>query len=107
MERSGNKHSVITVAICFLIAVIEGLDIQAAGIAAKGISEYFALDKSQLGIFFSAGILGLLPGALIGGRYADRIGRKKEHGQAEQQVRKDPTAQGDHVSLFPALPPSH
>ncbi len=77
MERSGNKHSVITVAICFLIAVIEGLDIQAAGIAAKGISEYFALDKSQLGIFFSAGILGLLPGALIGGRYADRIGRKK------------------------------
>ncbi len=36
MERSDNKHSVITVAICFLIAVIEGLDIQAAGIAAAG-----------------------------------------------------------------------
>lgn len=63
MKRSDNRHSVITVAICFLIAVIEGLDIQAAGIAAAGIRESFGLDSSQLGVFFSAGILGLLPGA--------------------------------------------
>lgn len=77
MGGSNKKHSIITVVICFLIAVIEGLDIQAAGIAAAGIREHFGLDSSQLGIFFSAGILGLLPGALIGGRYADRIGRKK------------------------------
>ena len=77
MEKSDHKHAVVTVAICFLIAVIEGLDIQAAGIAAAGIREDFGLDKSQLGVFFSAGILGLLPGALVGGRVADRIGRKK------------------------------
>lgn len=77
MEKSDHKHAVVTVAICFLIAVIEGLDIQAAGIAAAGISEHFDLDKPQLGVFFSAGILGLLPGALAGGRFADRIGRKK------------------------------
>lgn len=77
MNASSDKqHSIITVAICFLIAVIEGLDIQAAGIAAAGIREHFALDSSQLGVFFSAGILGLLPGALVGGRFADRIGRK-------------------------------
>ncbi len=76
MQRSDNKHAVTTVAICFLIAVIEGLDIQAAGIAAAGIRESFGLDSSQLGVFFSAGILGLLPGALVGGRIADRIGRK-------------------------------
>lgn len=71
------KYSTITVLICFLIAVIEGIDIQAAGVAAAGIKEYFALDASQLGLFFSVGILGLLPGALVGGRYADKIGRKK------------------------------
>lgn len=76
-HQSDQKHAVITVAICFLIAVIEGLDIQAAGIAAAGIREHFGLDSSQLGVFFSAGILGLLPGALVGGRVADRIGRKK------------------------------
>ena len=76
MQGSLNKHAILTVGICFLIAVIEGLDIQAAGIAAAGIREYFKLDSSQLGVFFSAGILGLLPGALLGGRIADRIGRK-------------------------------
>ncbi|ENX11634.1 hypothetical protein F897_00487 [Acinetobacter variabilis] len=75
MEKSDNKHAIITVGICFLIAVIEGLDIQAAGIAAAGIREHFGLDSSQLGVFFSTGILGLLPGALVGGRFAGRIGQ--------------------------------
>ena len=42
MEKS-DKHAIITVGICFLIAVIEGLDIQAAGIAAAGIREHFGL----------------------------------------------------------------
>ncbi len=77
LTSSDKKHATLTVLICFLIAVIEGIDIQAAGVAAAGIKEYFSLNASQLGLFFSAGILGLLPGALIGGRYADRIGRKK------------------------------
>ena len=77
LTSSDKKHATLTVLICFLIAVIEGIDIQAAGVAAAGIKEYFALDASQLGLFFSAGILGLLPGALVGGRYADQIGRKK------------------------------
>ena len=47
MQRSDNKHAVTTVAICFLIAVIEGLDIQAAGIAAAGIRESFGLNSSH------------------------------------------------------------
>ena len=55
MEKSDNKHAIITVGICFLIAAIEGLDIQAAGIAAAGIREHFGLDSSQLGVFFSGG----------------------------------------------------
>lgn len=76
MDGIGKKHSIATITICFLIAVIEGIDIQAAGIAAAGIKEAFTLNSSQLGIFFSVGILGLLPGALIGGHYADQIGRR-------------------------------
>lgn len=79
MERKSNgtqATSVITIFLCFVIAVIEGLDLQAAGIAASGIKEYFSLSPEQLGIFFSAGILGLLPGTLFGGRYADKVGRK-------------------------------
>ena len=55
MEKSDNKHAIITVGICFLIAVIEGLDIQAVGIAAAGIREHFGLDSSQLGVFLVQG----------------------------------------------------
>ena len=66
-----------TVGLCFLVALMEGLDLQAAGIAAVGIAQAFSLDKMQMGWIFSAGILGLLPGALFGGMLADRHGRKK------------------------------
>jgi len=68
--------SAITIFLCFVVAVIEGLDLQAAGIAASGIKQHFALSPEQLGVFFSAGILGLLPGTLCGGHYADKVGRK-------------------------------
>ena len=37
----------------------------------------FGLSVSQMGIAFSAGTFGLLPGAMLGGRLADRIGRKR------------------------------
>ncbi|TKU65558.1 MULTISPECIES: 3-(3-hydroxy-phenyl)propionate transporter MhpT [Citrobacter] len=67
----------LTVGLCFLVALMEGLDLQAAGIAAVGIAQAFALDKMQMGWIFSAGILGLLPGALVGGMLADRYGRKR------------------------------
>nr|WP_302229431.1 3-(3-hydroxy-phenyl)propionate transporter MhpT [Azotobacter vinelandii] len=52
------------------------MDLQAAGIAAAGMKAEFGLDASTLGAVFSAGILGLLPGAFGGGWLADRIGRK-------------------------------
>lgn len=67
----------VTIGLCFLVALLEGLDLQAAGIAAPGMASAFGLDKLQMGWVFSAGILGLLPGALIGGWLADRLGRKR------------------------------
>ncbi|MDQ8953722.1 3-(3-hydroxy-phenyl)propionate transporter MhpT [Acinetobacter rudis] len=76
-DQNQSRTSLITVFLCFVVAVIEGVDLQAAGIAASGIKAYFALSPEQLGVFFSAGILGLLPGTLFGGRYADKVGRKK------------------------------
>lgn len=66
-----------TIGLCFLVALLEGLDLQAAGIAAPGMASAFALGKLQMGWVFSAGILGLLPGALVGGWLADRVGRKR------------------------------
>lgn len=76
-NQDTKNTSKITVFLCFVIAVIEGVDLQAAGIAASGLKQYFSLSPEQLGVFFSAGIFGLLPGTLFGGRYADKVGRKK------------------------------
>lgn len=67
----------LTILLCFIVALLEGMDIQSAGIAGPGIAAHFGLDKAQLGWVFSASILGLLPGAFAGGWLADRIGRKR------------------------------
>jgi AAHS family 3-hydroxyphenylpropionic acid transporter len=61
---------------CFLAALCEGYDVQAAGVAAAGIAGEFHATAAQLGLFFSAGGLGLALGAVAGGRIADRVGRK-------------------------------
>jgi MFS transporter, AAHS family, 3-hydroxyphenylpropionic acid transporter len=66
-----------TIVFCVLTAFCEGIDLQAAGVAAAGIGAEFKPSSDQFGTFFSASTLGLFFGALIGGRLADSIGRKK------------------------------
>jgi AAHS family 3-hydroxyphenylpropionic acid transporter len=67
----------VTILFCVLAALCEGIDLQAAGVAAAGIVPEFKPTPDQLGTFFSASTLGLFLGALIGGRVADSIGRKR------------------------------
>jgi AAHS family 3-hydroxyphenylpropionic acid transporter len=50
-------------ALCFLVAVLEGVDLQSTGVAAPRMAHEFGLSVSQLGLAFSAGMFGLLPGA--------------------------------------------
>lgn len=77
ITTTNSSRLMVTIGLCFMVALMEGLDLQAAGIAAVGMAQAFALDKMQMGWIFSAGILGLLPGALVGGMLADRHGRKR------------------------------
>lgn len=66
----------LILALCFAIAVFEGFDLQSMGVAAPRMRAEFGLDAAQMAWAFSAATLGTLPGALIGGRLADSIGRK-------------------------------
>ena len=66
-----------TIVGCVAVAFCEGFDLQAAGVAAGGIASEFKPTPDQLGTFFSASTLGLLGGALIGGRISDSFGRKR------------------------------
>jgi MFS transporter, AAHS family, 3-hydroxyphenylpropionic acid transporter len=66
----------LTVALCFLVAALEGFDIQVLGVAAPALGPEFGLTPKALGWIFSIGNIGLIFGALLGGRLADHIGRK-------------------------------
>ena len=65
-----------TLALCFLGILCEGLDIQSMGLAAPRMAPALGLARGQLAPLFSASIVGLLVGAVIFGRIADRFGRK-------------------------------
>ncbi len=63
--------------LCFLVAVFEGVDIQAMGVAAPGLAAAFRLTPAQMGEVMSASTVGLMLGAAAGGWLSDRIGRAR------------------------------
>lgn len=75
--HTGKLQKFLTIFLCFWVAFFEGFDLQAPGIAAKGIAATFGLDQVQMGYVFSLGVFGMLFGAFFGGRIADYFGQKK------------------------------
>ncbi|HEY6642777.1 MFS transporter [Povalibacter sp.] len=75
-ESTRGSGAALTIGLCFMVAVIEGFDIQAMGVAAPKLAPEFGLTPSQLGWVFAISNIGLVIGASLGGRAADRFGRK-------------------------------
>ncbi len=62
---------------CTAAALLEGFDNQTMGVAAPRLITEFHLSAGQSGVIFSSATIGLFFGALVGGRVADHIGRKR------------------------------
>ena len=75
-ERRRSGSAGIAVLLCFLVALLEGFDLQVIGVAAPLIARDLGIGPDQSGWLFSASLVGLAIGAVVGGRLADRRGRK-------------------------------
>jgi MFS transporter, AAHS family, 4-hydroxybenzoate transporter len=61
---------------CAAVLFLDGFDTQAMGYVAPALAKEWGLSKAALGPVFSAGLFGLMIGALVLGPLADRVGRK-------------------------------
>ncbi len=61
---------------CAAVLFLDGFDTQAIGYVAPALAKEWWLSKGALGPVFSAGLFGLMIGALVFGPLADHVGRK-------------------------------
>ncbi len=74
--KESPTRAIVTVALCFAVAVLEGFDIQAIGIAGPRLGPELGLAAGRMGWIFSISNIGIVIGAALGGRLADYVGRK-------------------------------
>ena len=69
-------RALLTVALCCVVAMMEGIDLQAPGLTVPVLGKLFNMSPNDKGLFLSMSTFGLMIGAAIGGRLSDLIGRK-------------------------------
>lgn len=76
-EQPVGRFQIRLLLLCAAVLFIDGFDTQAIGYVAPDIAREWNLGRGALGPVFSAGLFGLMIGALVFGPIADRIGRKR------------------------------
>lgn len=71
-----SRFQAVTIALCGCVVVLEGFDTQSIGFLAPAIADTFKVPLASFGTVFSAGLFGLMAGALTLGPVADRVGRR-------------------------------
>jgi MFS transporter, AAHS family, 4-hydroxybenzoate transporter len=67
---------ITVIVLCGLVALLDGFDLLAIGVAAPAMAEPLHIAPNQLGAVFSAALFGLMLGAFGLGPIADRYGRR-------------------------------
>jgi benzoate transport len=71
-----SAHQIAAIAVCMGLNMLDGFDILVMSFAAPGASAEWKLSGSQLGVLFSAALVGMACGSLFLAPRADRFGRR-------------------------------
>jgi AAHS family 4-hydroxybenzoate transporter-like MFS transporter len=71
-----SRFQLSTIALCFLIVVVDGIDLGLAAYIAPSVRHEWGLSPAQLAPVFVAALIGMMTGALMFGPLADRWGRR-------------------------------
>ena len=74
--RPVSRFQATTILLCGLVLLLDGFDTQAMGFLVPPIAEELGIPLSAFGTVLSAGLFGLMLGAMGSGPIADRWGRK-------------------------------
>lgn len=75
-RRPLGRMQITIIVLCGLVALLDGFDLLAIGVAAPAMAGSLHIAPNQLGAVFSAALFGLMLGAFGLGPIADRYGRK-------------------------------
>lgn len=77
IDQAGfSGYQILVVALCAVVALLDGFDTQSVGYAAPRIAVEFGISPKGLAPILAAGLLGLAAGNFFIGPLADKIGRK-------------------------------
>jgi AAHS family 4-hydroxybenzoate transporter-like MFS transporter len=76
-RRPMSIFQIMIVVLCGLVALLDGFDLLAIGVAGPNIAASLHISPEKLGVVFSIALLGLILGAFGCGPLGDRFGRKR------------------------------
>jgi len=75
-EGKMSAHQIIAITVCMCLNMLDGFDVLVMSFTAPSISREWKLSGSELGLLFSAALVGMACGSLFLAPRADRFGRR-------------------------------
>jgi len=75
-QSTKDLHTYRVLILCALVILLEGFDLQAAGVSLPKLAPVFHLLPAQLGLFLGSSAIGIFLSSALGGVLADKFGRR-------------------------------